>query len=277
MTVESWTPAGPALLFCPADRPERYLKALDRADMVILDLEDAVAPVNKAAAREALVANPVHPDRVIVRINPAGTEDHELDLAAVQATPYRVLMQAKVEEPSQIAHLPTIALIETPMGALRVEEIVAAPNCVGLMWGAEDLVAGLGGTSSRFGTGEPYAGEYRDVARHVRSRVRLAAGAYKKAAIDAVHIDIADVDGLVAEVQDAVALGFTATACIHPSQAGHIRDGYAPDPERVEWATRVLQGAVAYDGGVFQLDGQMIDGPVLAQARAVLSRAGVTR
>lgn len=277
MTVESWTPAGPALLFCPADRPERYLKALDRADMVILDLEDAVAPVNKAAAREALVANPVHPDRVIVRINPAGTEDHELDLAAVQATPYRVLMQAKVEEPSQIAHLPTIALIETPMGALRVEEIVAAPNCIGLMWGAEDLVAGLGGTSSRFGVGEPYAGEYRDVARHVRSRVRLAAGAYSKAAIDAVHIDIADVDGLVAEVQDAVALGFTATACIHPSQAAHIRDGYAPAPERVEWATRVLQGAVAYDGGVFQLDGQMIDGPVLAQARAILSRAGVTR
>ncbi|GEE01028.1 citrate lyase subunit beta-like protein [Gordonia spumicola] len=279
MAVESWTPAGPALLFCPADRPERYLKALDRADMVILDLEDAVAPVNKAAAREALIANPIAADRVIVRVNPAGTDDHELDLAAVQATPYRVLMQAKVEDPSQLAahHLPTIALIETPKGALRVEEIVAAPNCVGLMWGAEDLVAGLGGTSSRFGDDEPYAGEYRDVARHVRSRVRLAAGAYGKAAIDAVHIDIADVDGLVAEVRDAVALGYTATACIHPSQAAHIREGYAPAAETVEWARRVLETAVDYDGGVFALDGQMIDGPVLAQARAVMSRAGATR
>ncbi len=279
MIAETWTPAGPALLFCPADRPERYVKALDRADVVILDLEDAVAPINKAAAREALVANPVPADRVIVRINPAGTEDHELDLQALQATAYRVVMQAKVEEPSQITahHLPTIALIETPMGALRVEEIVAAPNCVGLMWGAEDLVAGLGGSSSRFGEGEPYAGEYRDAARYVRSRVRLAAGAYNKIAVDAVHIDIGDVDGLVAEVRDAVALGFTATACIHPSQAAHIREGYAPAPERVEWATKVLEGAVAYDGGVFALDGQMIDGPVLAQARAVLSRAGVTR
>ncbi|GAA4641414.1 citrate (pro-3S)-lyase subunit beta [Gordonia humi] len=252
------------------------MKALDRADMVILDLEDAVAPGNKPAAREALVANPLHPDRVIVRINPAGTPDHDLDLEAVQATPYRLVMQAKTEDPAQItAHgLPTIALIETPMGAMRTEEIVAAPNCVGLMWGAEDLVAGLGGSSSRYGDDEAETGEYRDVPKYVRARMRLAAGAYQKAAIDAIHADIADVDGLVAEVRDAVALGFTATACIHPSQASHIREGYAPSPERVEWARRVMEGAVEHDGGVFALDGAMIDGPLIAQARAILARAG---
>lgn len=272
--AEMWTPTGPALLFCPADRPERYTKALDRADMVILDLEDAVAPVNKAAAREALIDNPVAADRVIVRINPADTAEHALDLDAVQSTSYRLVMQAKVESAAQVtAHgLPTIALIETPLGALRVEEIAAAPNCVGLMWGAEDLAAGMGGTSSRFGDDEARPGRYRDIARYVRARVRLTAAALGVAAIDSVHIDIADVDGLRAEVRDAVAQGYSATACIHPSQAAPIREGYAPSAERVEWAKKVMAGSDEHDGGVFALDGEMIDGPVIAQARAVLSR-----
>ncbi|WP_132993183.1 HpcH/HpaI aldolase/citrate lyase family protein [Gordonia zhaorongruii] len=275
MTVDPWIPAGPALLFCPADRPERYHKALDRADMVILDLEDAVAPGNKASARESLIAEPVPADRAIVRINGAETADHELDLQAVQSTGYRLVMQAKTESAEQVrAHgLQTIALIETPLGATRVEEIAAAPNCVGLMWGAEDLVAGLGGASSRFQPGEADPGTYRDIARYVRSRVRLAAGAFGKAAVDSVHIDIADVEGLAAEVRDAVALGYAATACIHPSQAAHIREGYAPSTEQIDWARKVLAGATDYDGGVFKLDGQMIDGPVLAQARALLQRA----
>ncbi|MBM7367432.1 HpcH/HpaI aldolase/citrate lyase family protein [Gordonia hydrophobica] len=274
MGENTWTPTGPALLFCPADRPERYAKALDRADMVILDLEDAIAQVNKAQARDALIGNPVAADRVIVRINPADTADHQLDLDAVASTPYRLVMQAKVESAAQLtAHgLPTIALIETPLGAVRVEEIAAAPNCVGLMWGAEDLVAGMGGSSSRFADDEAHPGRYRDIARYVRARVRLTAAAFGVAAVDSVHIDIADVDGLVAEVRDAVAQGYTATACIHPSQAAHIRDGYAPSAERIAWARTVLAGAEAHDGGVFAVDGQMIDGPVIAQARAVLSR-----
>ncbi|MGB3709480.1 MAG: CoA ester lyase [Gordonia sp. (in: high G+C Gram-positive bacteria)] len=271
---EAWTPAGPALLFCPADRPERYAKALDRSDVVILDLEDAVAQANKAQARSALIGNPIAADRVIVRINPADSVEHQLDLDAVQATSYRVVMQAKVESAAQLtAHgLPTLALIETPLGAVRVEEIASAPNCVGLMWGAEDLAAGMGGTSSRFGDDEANTGTYRDIARHVRARVRLAAAAFGVAAIDSVHIDIDDVDGLVGEVRDAVAQGYTATACIHPSQVQHIRAGYAPAPERVEWAHKVMAGAVENDGGVFAVDGQMIDGPVIAQARAVLAR-----
>ncbi len=81
--ANAWTPPGPAMLFCPADRPERYQKALDRSDVVILDLEDAVSPENRVAAREALVANPLDPDRTIVRINPAGTGDYRRDLAAI--------------------------------------------------------------------------------------------------------------------------------------------------------------------------------------------------
>lgn len=78
---------GPALLFCPADRPDRYRKAADRADAVILDLEDAVAPDRKAAARDALLAEPLDPARTIVRVNAVGTPDHAADLAALARTP----------------------------------------------------------------------------------------------------------------------------------------------------------------------------------------------
>ena len=81
----------------------------------------------------------------------------------------------------------------------------------------------------------------------------------------------------VVEVRDAVALGYTATACIHPSQVDHIRNGYRPSDEAVEWARKVLDGAAEHAGGVFSLDGQMIDGPVLRQAEVVLSRVSGTR
>lgn len=273
--TSTWQPAGPALLFCPADRPERYAKAAERADVVILDLEDAVAPENKATARQALLATPLDPDRVIVRVNPAGTGDHAEDLAALAGTAYRVVMLAKAESAETVAALDysVIGLIETPLGSVRCEEIAAADNCVGLMWGAEDLVAGLGGASSRFGAGEANAGTYRDVPRFARARVRLAAGAFGKVAIDAVHLDIPDVDGLAAEVNDAVALGYSATACIHPSQVAIVRAGYAPTADEIAWARRVLAASEEHGGGVFRLDGQMVDAPVFGQATAVLRRA----
>ncbi|MFT4201636.1 HpcH/HpaI aldolase/citrate lyase family protein [Gordonia sp. (in: high G+C Gram-positive bacteria)] len=270
-----WCPPGPALLFCPGDRPDRYQKAADRSDVVILDLEDAVSPDNREAAREALVAHQLDPDRTIVRINSASTGEARKDLAAIAETLYRVVLVAKAESADEVARteMQTIALIESPLGAVNVNEIAAAPNVIGLMWGAEDLVAGLGGTSSRFGPDEPRPGTYRDVARHVRSAVRLAAAAYDRFAVDAVHLDIADVDGLRDEVRDAVALGYQATACIHPSQVETIRAGYRPPQAQVDWARGVLAAAEEH-AGVFSYDGRMVDGPVLSQARAVLTRAG---
>ncbi|MGV9857633.1 HpcH/HpaI aldolase/citrate lyase family protein [Gordonia sp. NPDC003425] len=270
-----WTPPGPAMLFCPADRPERFQKAADRADVVILDLEDAVAPQHRAAAREALVAHPLDPDRTVVRINPAGTGDYRRDLAALADTNYRVVMQAKAETADTIVPtaLQTIALIETPLGVVRVNEIACAVNCIGLMWGAEDLVAGLGGKSSRFGADEPDPGTYRDVARYARSMVRISSAAAGIFAVDSVHLDIPDVDGLAAEVRDAVALGYAATACIHPSQVAIIRAGYRPSDDEIGWAEKILAEAGRAGGGVFSVDGQMIDGPVLRQAEAVMTRA----
>jgi citrate lyase subunit beta/citryl-CoA lyase len=260
---------GPALLFCPADRPDRYAKAAAAADSVILDLEDAVAPDNRASARESLLATRLDPSRTIIRINPAGTPDFALDLAALKQSGYRTVMLAKAETPRQLDALvdfEVIALCETPVGVENAGQIAAVAHVVALMWGAEDLVGAIGGRSSRHADSS-----YRDLARFARSRVLIAAAAAGKAAIDTVHLDIADLDGLAAEVEDAAASGFAATACIHPSQVAVIRQGYAPTPDEIAWAERVLRAAES-NPGVFRFEGRMVDSPMLVQARAVLAR-----
>ncbi|WP_307387069.1 MULTISPECIES: CoA ester lyase [Microbacterium] len=258
---------GPALLFCPADRPDRYAKAAAAADTVILDLEDAVAPADKVRAREALAAHPLDPERVIVRLNAAGSPDHALDLTAVRASGYTTVMLAKAESAADVEAtdgFEVVALCETARGIVHAAEIAAHPATVGLMWGAEDLIASMSGRSSRFADGR-----YRDVARTARANVLLAARAHGKDAIDAVHLDIADLEGLRAECEDAAASGFTATACIHPTQVATIRSAYAStDPER-EWARAVLAEAEGQPG-VFRFRGRMIDEPVLRQAREML-------
>lgn len=261
---------GPALLFCPADRPERYEKALERADAVILDLEDAVAPADKVSARVALIDHPLDPERVIVRVNVLDSADIVSDLASLSQTDYRRVMLAKAESPKAIGRIDPrfelVALCETARGVVAAEKIAAQQNVVALMWGAEDLVASLGGTSSR-----TPKGRYRDVARAARSRILLAAGAAGIAAIDAVHLDIADEKGLATEARDAAASGFRATACIHPSQVATIRDAYRADPATLAWARAVLDAAVG-ERGVFSFRGRMIDEPVLRHARAVVAR-----
>ena len=258
---------GPALLFCPADRPDRYAKAAAAADTVILDLEDAVAPADKARAREALAASTLDPERVIVRLNAAGTPEHALDLAAVRASAYTTVMLAKAESAADVEATPglrVLALCETARGVVNAAEIAAHPATAGLMWGAEDLIASMNGRSSRFADGR-----YRDVARTARATVLLAARAHGKDAIDAVHLDIADLDGLRAECENAAASGFTATACIHPTQVATIRAAYASTDAEREWAAAVLAEAEGQPG-VFRFRGRMIDEPVLRQAREML-------
>jgi citrate lyase subunit beta/citryl-CoA lyase len=261
---------GPALLFCPADRPERFDGALAKADAVIIDLEDAVLPAAKAQARENILGAELDPARVVVRVNDPASPHFDADLEAVERTPFRTVMVAKAEDPAALdafdQSYALIALCETAAGVMRAPEIAAHPRVAALMWGAEDLVASIGGTASRFADGR-----YRDVARHARSAVLIAAAAHGKAAVDAVHLDIDDEAGLAAEAADAVASGFRATACIHPKQVATIRDAYRPDPATVEWARAVLVAAER-ERGVFRFEGRMVDEPVLRHARAVLAR-----
>ncbi|XAS67807.1 CoA ester lyase [Micrococcaceae bacterium Sec5.7] len=273
---------GPALLFCPADRPERFQKAAERADAVILDLEDAVAPADKQRARGAILAQlgamgevpELDPSRTIVRVNPAGTEEFEKDLHCLAHTPYRTVMLAKAENAAQLSALEgfkVVALCETAAGILNAPAIAAEPNVVALMWGAEDLLASLGGTSSRKDDGG-----YRAVALHARSSVLLAAGAFGKEAIDSVYVSIPDLEGLAVECRDAVASGFGSKACIHPNQVAVVRDAYAPSEADVAAATELLDAAAAAGTGVFQFNGRMIDGPILKHAEATLRRAALT-
>jgi citrate lyase subunit beta / citryl-CoA lyase len=264
---------GPALLFCPADRPDRYAKALAAADAVILDLEDGVGADGKDAARAALVATDLDPARVVVRVNATGTPEHAADIAALRGTGYRLVMLPKTETRAQLGglggDLRVVALCETPLGIVNAAEIAAAPNVIAVMWGAEDLIASMRGRTSRLTDGR-----YRNVALHARSAVLLAASAYGRTAIDSVYLNIPDLDGLAAESEDAAASGFALKACIHPSQVAVVRKAFQADGAQVAWARRVLAAARddgARDRGAIKVDGQMIDAPVIRQAEAILA------
>jgi citrate lyase subunit beta / citryl-CoA lyase len=261
---------GPGWLFCPADRPERFEKAAATADVVILDLEDGVAAKDREAARKALVETPLDPLRTVVRVNPVTTPDYAPDLEALKSTEYTTVMLAKTESAEQVASLApldVIVLVETPLGALAVIDTARVDNAFAVMWGAEDLFAATGGTANRWPDGS-----YRDVAKHVRSQSLLAAKAHGKMALDSVYLNIKDLDGLRAETDDAVAVGFDAKVAIHPSQVAVIRAGYAPTDEQVDWARRVLDTARG-ERGVFQFEGIMVDAPVLRRAERIVQLA----
>lgn len=287
---ETWQPAGPAILFAPADRPERFGKAADRADMVILDLEDGCRAENRVAAREAIASCNLDPARTIVRVNPPEVEDYAADIEMLQGTDFRQVMLPKASSAQQVKDLvaalgsdtEVIALIETPLGVLRAEELAATDGVVALFWGAEDLVAGLAGTASRFSEAEAklapgriHAGAYRSVAVHTRSHVHLSAAAHGKASLDSIYVNIADTDGLAAEATDAAALGFAATVCIHPGQVATIRQAYRPSEKDIDWAQRLLAEAQK-NSGAFSFEGRMVDAPLFRQAEAIARRASVT-
>lgn len=266
---------GPSLLFCPGDRPDRFAKAAERADAVILDLEDAVAPAHKGIAREAVAAHELDPERTIIRINAAGGADFDADLRALGARRPRWVMLPKAAGLAAVDRLvgalpgvQVVALCETARGILAAPALAAHPDVVALMWGGEDLIASLGGTSSRRADGS-----YRDVVRHARSSVLLAARAHDRSAIDAIHTDLSDETAWRAEAEDAAASGFTATACIHPAQAAAIRAAYAPSPEDADHARRVLAAAERHGTGVFEHEGRMVDAPILRHARLQADRA----
>lgn len=270
---------GPAILFVPADRPERYSKAYERSDAIIIDLEDAVAPHERPAARDALVEHLAHMDdamaaRTVVRVNPVHEADFLDDAALLAETTLRYVMVPKVESVEDVAQaaaalpgMSLIALCESAAGILVAAQIAQHPAAAALMWGSEDLMVSTGGSASRFDDGT-----YRDIPRFARTQVLLAAAAAGKASIDTIHTDLSPTPQLIAEAQDAVASGWTAKACIHPAQVEVIRDAYTPSDSEVEYASALLT-EVKHQRGVFQFRGSMVDGPLIAHARNVMKRA----
>ena len=270
---------GPALLFVPADRPERYAKAYDRSDAIIIDLEDAVAPADRPAARIALGRHLAQMDstvaqRTVVRVNPVDTQDFVHDVAVIAGSDVRYVMVPKAESVEGIAQVANalpdvglVALCETAAGVMSAVEIAQHPAVTAMMWGSEDLMVSTGGSASRF-----TEGTYRDVPRFARAQVLLAAAAAGKASIDTIHTDLSPTDQFIAEAEDAVACGFNAKACIHPTQVSVVRNAYQPSEQELEYAQALLN-EVDNHGGVFQFRGSMVDGPLIAHARTVVQRA----
>ena len=275
-----------SVLFSPGDQPALLRKApLSGADVVVFDLEDAVAPERKSDAREAVrsvLADPsFDPDcEVCVRVNPVGVAA-DADLDAVidgdASDAVDAVMLPKTADADDVRtldglvdehdrSLPVLALVETAAGVLHAEEIAAADPTDALVFGAEDLAADLGATRTEDGTEVLYA----------REHAVLAASAADVDAVDTVYTDFEDTAGLREETAFAAELGYDGKMAIHPAQVDPINEAFTPDGDSVEWARKVLaakEEADAADAGVFRVEGEMVDAPLVAQAERVVERA----
>ncbi|WP_096459756.1 HpcH/HpaI aldolase/citrate lyase family protein [Corynebacterium suranareeae] len=267
---------GPAILFAPAGRAEIIPKAVKKGDMVIIDLEDGAGDIDRDVAYQNIRQAELDPQRTIIRIVGPSDPNFGADVDMVKSTDFNLVMVPKLLErvPEELAGLDVIAMIETPQAAVNIPTIAADPKVVGMFWGAEDLTHLLGGTHSRFLADEPHAGRYRDTMRLTRAQMLLHAAAHGKFAIDAIHADFHDSEGLFTEAIDAARSGFAGTACIHPKQVDTVRQAYRPEASQLEWAKRVVAEAKNHPGA-FKLDGQMIDAPLVAQAKMVILRQPV--
>jgi len=278
-----------SLLFVPGDRPERFAKAAaSGADAIILDLEDSVSLANKDAARHAIADYLAGTREVItlVRVNPLDGHLTAADVAAIIAARPDAIMLPKAEgapsiqqldtimrsESADDASLPAILPIatETPAALFTLGSYREVKDrLVGLTWGAEDLPAAIGATTSREADGS-YTSPYQ-VARAMTLFAAHAAGI---AAIDTVFPAIKDEAGLAAYAARARRDGFTGMMAIHPSQVGPINAAFTPAAEEVARAQAIVDAFAANpDVGVLQVDGKMVDAPHLKQARHILSLA----
>lgn len=263
-------------LFVPATRPERIPKALQSgADQVIVDLEDAVADDLKAQARASLDAflNDNPQARVLVRINAPQHQQQAADIELCRRQPGVVaVLLPKAESAAQVEQAaacgkPVWPIIESARGLLELPAIARARGVERLSFGALDLGLDLGLASDTAG------------AQRILDQARYAILLHSVLAqlappLDSVFADINNSAGMARMAADARDMGFGGLLCIHPGQVVVIHAAFMPRQDELDWARRVLD-AVASTGGVFVLDGQMVDAPVIGLARRVLRRAGL--
>lgn len=263
------------LLFVPGDRPERYAKAAaSGADVVVVDLEDAVAPEAKGEARAAAARWFAEGGTGIVRVNAPGTPFFEEDVAAL-APHVDVVLLPKAEDPAVVtdlvaalrAHRPdagVLALVETARGILAAPQTAAVPGVVRLAFGNFDLSTELG-----------LHPDDHEALRPLRSTVVVAsAAAGLPAPIDGVSGSIDDAEVIAEDTRQATRTGYGAKLCIHPRQVPVVADALRPSDEEVAWATRVVTAWDTATSGAVALDGKMLDKPVVDRARRVLAAAG---
>ena len=268
-------------LFVPADSERKVAKALDsEADAIIFDLEDSVAPAQKAAARDILknLTGRSGGPEWWVRINPLGSEYHKDDLELIGIADVRGIVLPKAESGADITQL-THRTGNIPIHAIVTE---TAASLFGLLsyrdpksplaamsWGAEDLSAALG-ASSKYDAGGELAFTYK-LARSLCLAGAVAAGVQP---VDGVFQDFRDQEGLRAEAEGARRDGFTGKLAIHPAQVPVINAAFTPSSEDVSHAEEIVAAFEAHPhAGVLSVDGKMVDRPHLTQARRVLERA----
>jgi citrate lyase subunit beta/citryl-CoA lyase len=261
-------------LFVPGDRPDRFAKAIAAgAGSVIIDLEDAVAPDAKPAAREHIrawsMSQSTPNTHVVLRINDAATSWFEADLELVRACAIRGVMLPKAERAADIARCMAalsrdgivIPIIETARGMLNVDEVAAAPGVQRLAFGTLDYAVDV-----------DLSGDERGLL-YPACRMALASRAAGIGApIAGVTTAIGNDAQLESDLRFARACGFGAKLCIHPAQLALTHRAFAPTAEEVAWAKRVVD-AVASGRGAVQVDGKMVDRPVVLKAQNILDRA----
>jgi len=272
-----------SLLFVPGDRPDRMEKALTSgADALILDLEDSVLPQSKVAARQAVARFLARPRSVplFVRVNALGPET-DADLAVVLPHAPDGIVLPKAEGAASLADLDRRLTVRgnsqariLPIATEMPKAVFAlgsyggvTPRLCGLSWGAEDLPAAIGATTAREADGRftpPY--------EMVRSLALFGAHAAQVPAIETVYPAFRDEAGLAAYAARGKRDGFSGMLAIHPAQVAAINAAFAPSPDEIAWAERVV-AAFAQNAGVgaIQLEGRMLDMPHLQSAKRILS------
>ena len=272
-------------LFVPGSRAELFAKAAaSAADALSFDLEDAVAPARKDEARSSLASYLREPDAgggktIVVRVNALGTPHFTADIAAVAGASTHAINLPMVEAPETVreaaaaldaipgaAHIRVLVNIETPKALRRAAELAAAhPRVCGLQVGYADLL-------------EPTGIDRRDASAlaHIRLGVRLAAAEAGVPAYDGAFAAVKDPEGFRAECEAARRHGFAGKSCIHPSQIALANESFRPRPAEIERARRIVaaaEDAEARGIGAILVDGEMVDPPFVAGARAILALA----
>lgn len=275
-----------SMLFVSGEKTERFAKAMAAgADLVCIDLEDAVHPARKAEARAQVLGwlqqqapQPGAPKRAL-RVNGLRTLEGLRDLVALAESGLRLdaLLLPKTEAAADVLAAQAVvgaqvggivALIETPQGIEDAAAIARSP-AMALMLGGADLSAELGASFDAQGLA------------YARGRLVNAAKAAGLQAWDVPHIDLADEAGLAAETRAVLTLGFDCKTAIHPQQLATIHAAFRPTAAELDWAQTLLAAAPAGNGdginvGAFLFNGRMVDAPLLKKARRIAERAALS-
>jgi len=252
-------------LFVPGNRPDRFAKACaSGADAVIVDLEDAVPPGERLAARSNVAewVSAEHP--VFVRVNGAGAEWFHDDIALGELPGVAGIVLPKAERVEDIERIgkPVLPIIETARGFWNVAALAHTPNVVRLIFGSIDFQVDLG----IHGEGEELL--------YFRSQLVLVSRlAGLPAPVDGITAVFDSMDPVRADTQRARRLGFGGKLCIHPTQIAVVNECFGPTADEMAWARRVIEASAKVGGAAVSMDGEMIDRPVIARAQAILSAA----